>query len=113
MEDIVYLKNKPLKPNTKNSNFLQFSDIWFQRKYKKGNFFYFETPKKSAIWKNYVRSVSEKYIRREYKVHNIEYPSSMVPIVLGYFGGLMHQVSKDAQEVLLIETLEVLKYIKT
>ena len=36
----------------------------------------------------------------------------MIPIVLGYFGGLMHQVSKDAQEVLLIETLEVLKYIK-
>jgi hypothetical protein len=109
MSNVTFLKVLSLDTNSKNTNFLQFSDCWSQKKPKVGDFLYFGTPKKSALWRNYVKSVAEKYILNEYKAYNIDYPSNIIPIMLGYFGGLIHQVTKDAQEVLLIETLEVLQ----
>ena len=109
MQNVNFLKILSLGTNSMNTNFLQLSDCWSQKKPKVGDFLYFGTPKKSALWRNYVKSVAEKYILNEYKAYNIDYPSNIIPIILGYFGGLIHQVTKDAQEVLLIETLEVLQ----
>ena len=113
MNDVTFLKVLSLDSNSKNTNFLQFSDCWSQKKPKVGDFLNFGTPKKSAAWINHIKSVSEKYIRSEYKTYNIEYPSNIIPIMLGYFGGLIHQCTIDVQELLLVETLEVLKDSKS
>jgi len=113
MNHVTFLKILSLDSNSQNINFLQFSDCWSQKNPKLGDFLNFGTPKKSAVWINHVKSVSEEYIRSEYKAYNVEYPSNMIPIMLGYFGGLIHQTTIDAQELLLVETLEVLKDSKS
>ena len=115
MNDVKFLKVSSLDNNNnrQNINFLQFSDVWFQKNPKLGDFLNFGTPKKSDVWINHVKSVSEEYIRNEYKAYSVEYPSNMIPIMLGYFGGLTHQTTIDAQELLLVETLEVLKDSKS
>ena len=113
MNHINFLKVSSIDYNRQNINFLQFSNCWSQKNPKLGDFLNFGTPKKSDVWINHVKSVSEEYIRSEYKAYSIEYPSNMIPIMLGYFGGLIHQTSIDAQELLLVETLEVLKDSKS
>tara|TARA_B110000238_G_C16092427_1_gene424463 strand:+ start:304 stop:1485 length:1182 start_codon:yes stop_codon:yes gene_type:complete len=113
MNNVTFLKVSSLEQNRQNINFLQFSDCWSQKNLKLGDFLNFGTPKKSDVWINHVKSVSEEYIRSEYKAYSTEYPSNMIPIMLGYFGGSIWQTSIDVQELLLVETLEVLKDSKS
>jgi len=112
MKDVDNLKKIPLMPNIQNINFLQFSDCWVQKDNKRGDFLNFGIPKKRAVWINHVLSVSERYIENQYKEYKIAYPSNIVAIMLGYFGDIIYRTSKNVQEKLLIETLEVLRDYK-
>ena len=112
MKNVDNLKKIPLDPNTKNTNFLQFSDCWVQKDDKRGDFLYFGVPKKRVVWINYVLSVSERYIENQYKAYKIAHPSNVVAIMLGYFGYAIYRTNKNVQEKLLIETLEVLRDCK-
>ena len=111
LNDINYLKFTPIKKNIKNKNFLQFSDEWLEidkAKSESNNVLNFGTPKMRKLWIDNVIKESDKYIDSELSKYNLSNSCLVISIMLGYFGGLVHQTSDNVQKELLTKTLQVL-----
>lgn len=76
--------------------------------FKKNNQIYVGVPKLRNIWVKTIIKNSEKYFYNELNKFNSSSDQIIIAVLLGYFGGLPHQINNNIQIQLLKNTLEVL-----
>ncbi len=115
MQDVTFLKkDSPMKvPNIKAGSLIAFSKIWHLTEcYDKNKYYYFGTSKKRKFWIDLVLSESDSYIKKALNEKNFDENSTLVSVMLGYFGELKYLSSKDSVLNSLEDTIKILsKYV--
>ena len=79
--------------------------------FKNNKIINFGVPKLRKTWIKNINLNSEIYIKNELSKYGYEYPSLIISVLLGYFGGLPHQISSNIQLKLLRDVFDVVKDI--
>jgi len=115
MQDMVFLKkNYPINYyRIKNGNVIAFSKTWNIDKNNEYKYFYYGPSKKRKFWINLVLSKSECYLEKELIKNRLDKNSTLVSVMLGYFGELKYLSNKDSVMNCLDDTIKILsKHIK-
>ncbi len=111
-QDINYFKHVPFKLNDKNKNLLEFSGKWLEVNKTDKNIVLFGIPKKSKNWISFIEKKANIIFKEEFKKLKIKNETEIIPIMLGTFDGLLHQINEKIQIQLLKETLEIISSLK-
>ena len=115
MQDVTFLqKDYPIKyPLIKGGNVIAFSKVWNIDKNNEYKYFYYGPPRKRRFWINLVLSKSEYYLEKELIINRLDKNSTLISVMLGYFGELKYLSNKDSVMNSLDNTIKILsKHIK-
>jgi hypothetical protein len=115
MQDVTFLKkNHPINSyRIKNGNVIAFSKVWNIDKNNEYKYFYYGPSRKRKFWINLVLSKSEYYLEKELIKNRLDKNSTLISVMLGYFGELKYLSNKDSVMNCLDDTIKILsKHIK-
>jgi hypothetical protein len=110
MQDVTFLKkNYPINyPLIKSGNVIAFSKVWNIDKNNEYKYFYYGPSRKRKFWINLVLSKSEYYLEKELTINRLDKNSTLISIMLGYFGELKYLSNKDSVMNSLDDTIKIL-----
>ena len=73
-------------------------------------YFYYGPPRKRKFWINLVLSKSEYYLEKELIINRLDKNSTLISIMLGYFGELKYLSNKDSVMNSLDNTIKILSH---
>ncbi len=107
-----FFKHVPFKLNDKNKNLLEFSGKWLEVNRTDKNIVLYGITKEGKNWINFIEKQADIIFKEEFKKLKIKNETEIIPIMLGTFEKLPHQINKNIPIQLLKESLEIISVLK-